>query len=104
MPLSPSVMRFLLGLCMFGMMLLAAFYLRRRELTLVEYAAWGLLAVCVPLVGPFLVILNHPGRLKAEYRIASGQHTPSPALQFLAARLHRFERAAAEMVAKLCEE
>jgi len=45
-----------------GMALLAAFYLRRRELTIAEYIGWGLLALLLPLLGPFLVILYQPGK------------------------------------------
>jgi len=66
--LSPDTMRFLLGTCILGMALLAAFYLRRRGMSAREYIAWGLLALLVPLLGPFLVILSHPGSLLRQYR------------------------------------
>jgi hypothetical protein len=46
---------------MLGMALLAAFYLRQRDLTLYEYISWGMLILFVPLLGPFLVILSRPG-------------------------------------------
>ncbi|GEM_PF-591158 len=104
MLLSASTVRFLLLLGLFGMALLAAFYLRRRELTLVEYIAWGMLAVCLPLVGPFLVILNHPGRLRAEYKLPAHAQRLSPAAQFLAERLRTFERIAFTIMAKIREE
>lgn len=67
MPISPAVMRFLLLLCLLGMAWLGIFYLRRREMSLGEYLAWGMLAVLLPLVGPFLVILSRPGRLRRAY-------------------------------------
>ena len=60
--LSPDVLRFLLLLCAVGMALLAAFSLRRRNLSLSEYVAWGALLVFLPFIGPFLVILLRPGR------------------------------------------
>ena len=41
--------------------LLAMLYLRRRPLTLGQFAAWGLFALFVPALGPFLVILSRPG-------------------------------------------
>jgi hypothetical protein len=41
--------------------LLAIFFLRERRLSWLEYCCWGLLAVMVPLLGPFLVILSRPG-------------------------------------------
>ncbi len=62
LPLSPAAMRLFLLLCHFGMVLLAVFYLRRRKLPLPGYLKWGLFAVLVPLVGPFLVIYTRPGK------------------------------------------
>ncbi len=61
MSLSSEFMRTLLVLCIFGMALLAAFYLRGRKLTPLAYAAWGLLALAFPVLGPFLVIWLKPG-------------------------------------------
>jgi uncharacterized membrane protein len=74
MNVSPDTMRMMLLACIAGMALLAAFYLRRRDLTTREYIAWGLLALLVPLLGPFLVILNHPGRLRPEFRQMRVRH------------------------------
>jgi hypothetical protein len=45
-----------------GMALLAIFYLRQRRMPFHEYLAWGLLAIFVPVFGPFWVIYSHPGR------------------------------------------
>ena len=59
---SPDVMRALLAIGILGMAVLAALYLRRRELTITEYVGWGLLIVLLPLLGPFLVILYQPGK------------------------------------------
>jgi hypothetical protein len=47
-----------------AMSLLAAFYLRGRALSLLEYTAWGIIAILLPGVGPFLVIWMHPGQTK----------------------------------------
>jgi hypothetical protein len=44
-----------------GMALLAFFYLRQRKLSISEYIQFGLLALIVPLLGPFLVIVLKPG-------------------------------------------
>jgi hypothetical protein len=44
-----------------GMALLAFFYLRQRKLSIHEYIHFGLLALLVPLLGPFLVIVLKPG-------------------------------------------
>ena len=62
MPFTAHTMRVLLFICLLGMTLLAAFYLRRRKLTFQEYLGWGLLIVLVPLLGPFLVLLAAPGK------------------------------------------
>lgn len=44
------------------MLFLAVFYLRQRKLTWLEFSLWGLLALVVPVLGPFLVIAARPGR------------------------------------------
>ena len=61
MSLSPEVLNVFLFVSIVGMAGLAAFYLGRRELSIFEYFGWGVLILCVPLLGPFLVILFHPG-------------------------------------------
>lgn len=62
MPLLPDLIRLALLMCILGMAFLAAFFLRGRQLTLPVYACWGLLALLLPIIGPFLVIWIHPGR------------------------------------------
>ena len=59
---SAGVMRVFLGVGVLGMALLAIFYLRQRRMPFHEYLAWGLLAIFVPVFGPFWVIYTHPGR------------------------------------------
>lgn len=58
----PDPLRLLLSIGLLGMVLLAAFYLRSRRLTFLQYFGWGLLLVLVPLLGPFWVILARPGQ------------------------------------------
>ena len=62
MLISAGVIRVFLGMGMLGMALLAIFYLRQRRMPFHEYLGWGLLAVFVPVFGPFWVIYMHPGR------------------------------------------
>ncbi len=62
MPLTADTMRAILFICLLGMALLAALFLRRRSLSFQEYLGWGLLIVLVPLLGPFLVLLAAPGQ------------------------------------------
>jgi hypothetical protein len=59
--LTADAMRLLLLFCAFSMALLAAFFLRGRSLSLAGYLTWGALIILLPLIGPFLVILLHPG-------------------------------------------
>jgi hypothetical protein len=61
MILSPAFLRVSLVVCMLGMALIAALYLRGRKLTWWEYLAWGLFLLLVPIFGPFLTILYRPG-------------------------------------------
>lgn len=54
-------MRLLIGICLLGMALLAILSLRQRKMSTAAYILWGLLAVFLPLVGPFLVLFIRPG-------------------------------------------
>jgi len=45
-----------------AMFLLAMLSLRRQPLTTSQYTIWGLFALLVPALGPFLVILLQPGK------------------------------------------
>jgi hypothetical protein len=56
------ILRILLLVDIFTLALVAAFFLRSRRLSWGQYLLWGLLAVCLPILGPFLVILRRPGR------------------------------------------
>jgi len=58
---SPDLMRALLLICLLGMAILAALFLRTRQLPFFSFLLWGLLALFLPLLGPFLVILSNPG-------------------------------------------
>ena len=62
MPLASETIRILLVGCLFFMTFLAVLFLRQRRLSWKAYFAWGLLAVLLPAIGPFLVILAHPGQ------------------------------------------
>jgi hypothetical protein len=62
MLLSVEGLRLLLSICLLGLVLIAAFFLRGRKLTMIEYLGWGMVVIFVPLLGPFLVIVARPGR------------------------------------------
>jgi len=59
---APVVLKALLALTSVVMFLLAVLYLRRRKLSWLEYCAFGLLALFLPILGPFLVIALRPGQ------------------------------------------
>ncbi len=60
--MSTQTLQVLLVGCLVGMALLAAFYLRGRRLSLAGYLAWGLVALLIPAIGPFIVIMARPGK------------------------------------------
>jgi hypothetical protein len=60
--MTSDTMRFLLVSCFLSMALLAVFFLRKRNLPMLQYAGWGMLAILLPAVGPFLVIWLRPGQ------------------------------------------
>ena len=62
MLIQPETLRLVLATGLFAMLVLAAFYLRTRELSFLKYLGWGMFAVMLPLLGPFLVILSRPGK------------------------------------------
>jgi hypothetical protein len=66
MPFSPDIMRALLLICLLGMAVLAALFLRQRNLSLFAYLGWGLLIVLLPVIGPFLVLLSRPGKQRCN--------------------------------------
>lgn len=55
------VFRFSIFACMFGMVMLAVLFLRQRKLSTLGYLMWGLLALFIPILGPYLVIAARPG-------------------------------------------
>ena len=61
MPISPQLMRLLLVTCLLGMAILATLSLRRRKMPVSAYIGWGLIAILLPLVGPFIILLVRPG-------------------------------------------
>ena len=56
-----DTMRLLIFACLFGMVMVAVLYLRQRKLSTLAYFLWGLLALTVPFLGPYLVITSRPG-------------------------------------------
>lgn len=59
--MTAEILRVVLSVCLFAMYVLAMLYLRRRRLSLGQFIAWGLFALFVPALGPFLLLLTRPG-------------------------------------------
>jgi hypothetical protein len=57
-----EVIRLVLLADILVMAFLAVFYLRQRKLSWLALFMWGLVALVVPVLGPFLVIAARPGR------------------------------------------
>jgi hypothetical protein len=66
--MNAATLRLLLTVTLVAMYLLAMLFLRRRGLGLGAYLAWGLLALSVPALGPFLVIIAKPGSSRSNHR------------------------------------
>jgi hypothetical protein len=57
-----DVLRYGLFLGCSAMFLITFFYLRQRRLFWWEFLLWGMLALCLPILGPFMVIASQPGK------------------------------------------
>ena len=60
--MNAETLRLLLAGILVAMYVLAILYLRRQPSTFSHYMLWGLFALLVPALGPFLVILLQPGK------------------------------------------
>lgn len=65
-----GVLRTFLLLDIVALALLALFYLRQRRMSRVAFLAWGMVAVFVPVLGPFLVISRRPGAWDPSFSLA----------------------------------
>ena len=59
--MTPETLRFILLCYLVAQFLLAIVYLSQRKLSFSRYILWGLFALLIPVLGPFLVILSRPG-------------------------------------------
>ncbi|MEW6031008.1 MAG: hypothetical protein AB1564_00665 [Chloroflexota bacterium] len=60
--MTAPILKLSLEIFLAAMAILALLFLRTRRLSSASYALWGLLAIMVPALGPFLVIAARPGR------------------------------------------
>jgi hypothetical protein len=64
--MTTETLRLLLLLFLFASYALAVFYLSRRSLTRLQFATWALVALLIPLLGPFIVFVTHPGQRRSR--------------------------------------
>ena len=64
-----TFLKFLLALYFTVAFVAAIFYLRHRRAILFEYLFWGIVALALPVLGPFLVIAARPGPRKPTRRL-----------------------------------
>ncbi len=64
--MTPETLRIILLSYFVSQFLLAIFYLRGRKLGLGAYTLWGLFALLVPALGPFIVIISRPGEISEK--------------------------------------
>jgi hypothetical protein len=66
-----GVVRTILLVDIVAMALFSLFYLRQRRMSWPSFCCWGLLAIIIPVLGPFLVITNRPGEWDPDFSISS---------------------------------
>ncbi len=59
--MTAEILRVMLVVCLVAMYVLAMLYLRRRTMSALQFIAWGALALFIPGLGPFLLLLTRPG-------------------------------------------
>jgi hypothetical protein len=64
----PDILRYMLAAYLILAWILALIYLGRRPINRIEYALWGIVALILPVFGPFLVIAAQPGRRVRDRR------------------------------------
>jgi hypothetical protein len=62
-----DVVRTLLIVDMVGLALLALVYLWQRRMSRIQILGWSVLALAVPVMGPFVVIASRPGKWNPDF-------------------------------------
>lgn len=63
---TPKIISLLLVIDIVMLALFALFYLAQRRMNWIAYIGWGMVAIIIPVLGPFLVISNHPGEWRSD--------------------------------------
>lgn len=67
--MTAAIVRIMLIADLVLMALFALVYLRQRRMSWLAFLGWGLLAVSVPVIGPFIVISNRPGEWDPSFSV-----------------------------------
>jgi energy-coupling factor transporter transmembrane protein EcfT len=70
--MNADALRVILVTFLVAIYLVAVSYLRRRKLSNLAYAFWGMFALLLPAFGPFFVIAYRPGNLVPRKRSRHG--------------------------------
>lgn len=63
---TPKIIGLLLIIDIIVLAFFALFYLAQRRMHWFMYIGWALVAIIIPVLGPFLVISNHPGEWRSD--------------------------------------
>ena len=66
--MNADALRLLLGFFLVAIFLVAISYLRRRKMSKLGVAFWGMIALLLPAFGPFFVIAYRPGEMVIRKR------------------------------------
>lgn len=69
--MTAGIIRVLLVVDIIAMAILALVFLRQRRMNWLAYLGWGLIAVAVPVLGPFFIIAKRPGVWDPSYSLGS---------------------------------
>lgn len=69
--MTAGIVRVMLVADIVVMAIFALVYLRQRRMGWMGYLFWGLLAVGLPVIGPFVVIARRPGEWDPSYSLES---------------------------------
>lgn len=68
--MTTQTLQVLLLLVILALYVLALLYLRRRGLNPARFAFWALLALFVPVLGPFIVFAAQPGQRETQLPVS----------------------------------
>jgi hypothetical protein len=71
--MTPDILRSLLVAYAIAGLVIALAYLQRRRLSIGELLIWGMIVICVPVLGPFTAIAARPGHGPRRRRFARRQ-------------------------------